>query len=228
MIVIIFMIAAGSIHGKFEQFINNLKGNDIKSENIIQCGNLGLGKNDELNRKQLEFLDRELDHLHCKMYAVRGNEDNPAYFTGEYTFANLKLVEDYKLLIIGGRKVFFLGGGITMYVEPEKYFREENIKIDEKKIAKAADADIIVTHVPPPYIFTFEYRINIESKIISEDACLRGKIDRQREALSRIKRVAALKYPPEYWFSGHYDVQGNTSVSGTNYIHLAAIEFFVV
>lgn len=220
------MIAAGSIHGNFEKFINTLQENDIKSQNIIQCGNLGLGKDDERNRADLRYMDQKLDDLNCKMYAVRGNEDNPAYFAGEHTFASLKLVEDYKLLIIGGRKIFFLGGGITVNIDTEKYFREENICIDEKKIAKAADADIIVTHVPPPYIFTFEYRINIESKIISEDACLRGKIDRQRDVLSRIKRIAASKSPPEHWFSGHYDLSGNITISGTNYINLSAMELF--
>ena len=92
-------IAIGDVHGSFNELTFKLKRLQISNALLIQLGDFGLGFNKEtediLTLIQLDSLLQDFDNF---LVIVRGNHDNPAFFSNpNLQFENIILVKDYEL-----------------------------------------------------------------------------------------------------------------------------------
>ena len=97
------MILLGDIHGRLSIIINFIQKNDIDNENIIQVGDFGLGFDSYLTDiENLDKLNNILSKKNNKLYALKGNHDNPEFWNGrlDNKWSNIKLVKDYSILEI--------------------------------------------------------------------------------------------------------------------------------
>lgn len=136
---------------------------------IIQVGDFGIGyASYEFDVKTLKFLNAELKKTNNKMYVIRGNHDDPAFFDGSFTYSNLELVPDYTLKTILGRNFLFIGGALSIdrrisiakyetkikygsqNARPE-YWKGEELIVDMEKLEQYRNVDVLVTHTCPTW-----------------------------------------------------------------------------
>lgn len=110
------MIFLGDIHGNYNTILDLLLNYNIEDSVIIQVGDFGLGFKSELNDVvELSFLDERLKQYNTVLYAIRGNHDNPYFWTDkkyENYFSNINLVKDYSVINIEDLNILMIGGGI--------------------------------------------------------------------------------------------------------------------
>jgi UDP-2,3-diacylglucosamine pyrophosphatase LpxH len=68
----------------------------------------------ENDMRILEDLNEQLKKKNITMYAIRGNHDNPAFFKGDHILSNLKLLPDYTVLDLEGKKILLVGGAVSV------------------------------------------------------------------------------------------------------------------
>lgn len=158
----------GDIHGKFRVLFNKIKSCKISDSLIIIAGDVGLGFYKE-NYYNVEFtyLKNKYKNLNNKIISVRGNHDNPEYYTGEYDWDILTPVKDYSIIHTRNKNILCVGGALSI----DRYKRED----DDRKTGDISywenelpvyneellnrDFDTVVTHCSPticdPYIGNF-------------------------------------------------------------------------
>ena len=159
----------GDIHGAFitlKALIERYKfGNNEETTYIIQVGDFGIGFY-KTDLQTLENLNNFLKEKNIIMIAIRGNHDDPAYFTGNHMYSNLMLVPDYTTMDIDGHKHLFVGGAVSIdrlyrqkqdqnaasYGSSQKsYWKDELFFLDEEKLKDITDIEIVVTHTAPEW-----------------------------------------------------------------------------
>jgi DNA repair exonuclease SbcCD nuclease subunit len=217
------MIFVGDIHAEFNELISSLKKHDIRDMSVIQVGDFGIGF--DLPKKELrrlKFLNEFLESKNIKLYAIRGNHDDPTYFNGEFNFdkfSNIMLVPDYTLITIDDNNILFVGGAISIdrYANPKvthnwkswggrkegkNYWKDEGFIFDEDKIKSFRDVDIVVTHTSPGFLPPL---LKIGAEIWFEsDPSLENELDKERRELSDMHYLLRQKNNFKYWFYGHY------------------------
>src|ERR1700753_1506161 len=112
----------GDIHGRFENLKKLIKrykiGKNDEVAYIIQCGDFGIGFHPTTDEENLHLLNKFLKRRNIIMIVIRGNHDDPSFFTGTHIFSNLKLVSDYSTMDIYGIKYLFVGGAISIDRKP--------------------------------------------------------------------------------------------------------------
>lgn len=223
------MIYVGDIHGKFLTFIELIK--NCQNETIIQVGDIGVGFvsdiYDHLDIINLKRLSDCLVENHCLLYVVRGNHDNPAYWSGGASdYPNICFVDDYTKLTIEGKVVLFVGGGISLdrksRIPDVSWWKNETIK----RIPKNFDCscDILVTHVPTPMYFA-----KIPSSIVldywlTKDEKLAKDLISERKLIEKIYSQSNCKW----WVSGHFHQSDRNYTEQCNFINLDELEIFEI
>ena len=161
------LFTLGDIHGNFANVKYQIKTKQLSDCGIIQVGDFGIGythrENDE---KILADLNSFLKERNIIMYAIRGNHDDPFYFTGYHVYDNLKLLPDYTQLEIDGHNILFIGGAVSIdrkinlnrMMEASKYgstrksyWYDEVFVLDEKKLKNIKNVDMVITHTAPEW-----------------------------------------------------------------------------
>lgn len=159
----------GDIHCNFNlvnQYLNLYK---IKDAHIIQVGDFGVGfKPLKRERNVLEILNTSLKKKNVILYAIRGNHDNPKYFENDpFELSNIKLVKDYTVLELEGKRILCIGGACSIdrnitktkeqkngnydFVMGQEWFYGEEFKYDDSKLVDLRNINIVVTHTAPDY-----------------------------------------------------------------------------
>lgn len=157
----------GDLHGNFEYLKHLLKSKSITDCYIIQVGDFGAGFTKPVHEMEVfESLNEFLKSRNIKMYAFRGNHDNPAYFNGDYKFSNLELIPDYTVLDIEDEKILCIGGAVSIdrkqrlaedtlnakYGSSKRsYWYDEVVKYDEDKIKQISGVNVLATHTAPDW-----------------------------------------------------------------------------
>lgn len=228
------LLALGDLHGAFGSLMDVIEEHDLRDLDIIQVGDLGIGfLEPSFETKVLEAVAELLEERDINLYAIRGNHDDPARFTGEVVCNRLHLLQDYTVMRLSGQTVFLVGGAISIDRVPRVaegwgYFPDEDFVLDIPKIQQMLEdygpPDIVITHdAPPPGVASFlaGRSTHFVDSFAKNDPTLwvdilasRGK----HQALYDLIRPHGI---PNKWVFGHYHKNNSVIHDGTNFIMVA-------
>jgi len=198
------VIFIGDIHGEFKTLIFLLKRFQITDSILVQVGDFGVGFTSlEYDLETLSYLNKKLCEFNCIMYAMRGNHDDPRFFSGAYqhTFSNLSLLPDYTVLDIEDRKFLFVGGAISVdripRIERNKthkrlsYWKDEGFVLDRDILQNLSGIDVVVTHNAPNWCepITVEMFTPFVEEMIVSDPVLRDDVIQERNDISEMFNI---------------------------------------
>lgn len=139
-----------------------------------------------------------------KVYFMRGNHDNPKYFSEQLIkFDNLRLIKDYEII----DNILFIGGAISIdrmnRVNNKDYWVDE--KIIEKSDVDINNVEIVISHEAP-----LKANPVISKNVVINDNLLKD-INESRVILQNIfDKVNAKK-----WYYGHYHIFKTENIGNT-------------
>lgn len=234
------MLFLGDLHGSISHILYSLKRMNKDQGTIVQVGDFGIGfNNEETDLKNLSILDEALGIWNKKIYIVRGNHDNPRFFKGEFRdklnkkFENVYFIEDYEVLEIEGKKIVFIGGGIsidrTHRKEGDTYWKEEAVVFDQYKLDQImnnnTELDIIVTHSAPNWCFPKGIDAPIVRGYIKVDEDLKQDLIDERETLGVLFDMLNEKYKFKYHFYGHFHQNQREKIVDCDHILIGIGDF---
>jgi DNA repair exonuclease SbcCD nuclease subunit len=166
-----FMIVFGDIHCKYAEFLNIIKQFPKSPTNYIQVGDFGVGffdlSNDNSQFKyDLICLRDTLRLTNSKLYVIRGNHDNPAYFRPSSPQAEefrnifediILLVPDYTKLVLDGKVCYFVGGAVSIdrvyRLANRKHYWSDECVLYRIPSEDLSDVDCVFTHTAPSIFY---------------------------------------------------------------------------
>lgn len=207
------MIFIGDIHGDFKKLFSLINNSDAKNDTFIQIGDFGIGFRDfEDEYLLLSFINEMLKEDGNDMYVIRGNHDDPSYFTEDkFGFSNIKFLPDFHTMEINGKTILFVGGAISIdriqRIPKVNYWKDEELPLiipDIKDFYDGKPIDIICTHTCPTFTWPFtlakivEDFIEIDPKLKNDLISERKRLDLLYEKVSEYNGFA-----PKNWIYGH-------------------------
>ena len=166
------IVLCGDIHGAFGSFGYKIK-QEISDAYIIQVGDFGLGfHKPNYYKTELAKLSEILTKTNCHLYVIRGNHDDPSYFTetnNPFEFSNITLLADYSELELLGKSILLIGGAVSVdrhfRIEGKSWWSDEgfNLKLEHEFPYKDRQYDLVVTHTRPGVCGAFKGFDNIKS-----------------------------------------------------------------
>lgn len=221
----------GDIHGDFREFVwTATQKHKISNADIIILGDFGVGFDNSLTNEYKHVESRLKENNLC-IWTLRGNHDDPAFFTDidKFSYPLLKFMEDHKVYNICEREIYIIGGAnstdITWRLEANQKLaskgKDRKVWWKEEDIIKKYDnlpdkVDIICSHSAPicfdPVITRFPETPEYQYKKILEER------NYLQYALENIKS--------DYWFYGHFHNHLSGEYCGLLYRGLGIMEFF--
>jgi hypothetical protein len=231
------IIAIGDVHGKFTDLKIGIR--NILNEthidgipiNFVQLGDFGLGFGHPSEAfAELTDLDTDLCLRKSHLWVIRGNHDNPAFWTDTgYRFNNIHFVRDDTILSLDGKNCYFAGGAISIdrvvrkqgvnYWDSEAYiypYTEIEVKID-----------IIFTHDVYQEISNFSiHTSDIVKAWLEKDDRLHADILAQQYELRLLYENVVSTNKLTKWYHGHYHESSICYYNGDSFTcGLAELEF---
>lgn len=196
------LIAMGDTHGDWGACLRTLQEYHIRDAIVLHVGDVGIGFcEDKLQHEILIEASYQLAERNVKMFCVRGNHDNPKWFSGAYNYSNISLLPDYSKMLINGKKFLFVGGAISidriMRVPTQSWWEDEVFVLDESRAEKC---DVLITHTAPNWVGPFDK--NGIAWYTDRDASLWEECCEERLAMNRL---IELTQPDQHW-CGHLHV----------------------
>ena len=219
----------GDIHGNFSvihQYINKF---DIKDAHIIQVGDFGVGfKSIEKEKRLLGMYHDRLVKNNVTVWAIRGNHDyKPHFDLDPFEFTNIKLIPDYTVLELFGKKILCVGGAVSVdrtwrytfkqkmgifenqTLGVESWWPDEIFQLDKDKVCEMRDIDIVVTHTCPHYCppdNTFSFGPFVEDIIrTTKDDKLKTDLNFERQQVTEMFHLLKLNgNNVKYHYYGHF------------------------
>jgi Icc-related predicted phosphoesterase len=194
------LIAMGDTHGNWGACIETLQEYYIRDAVVLHVGDVGIGfLPKETQEDILESLNHELAERNVRMFCIRGNHDDPQYFSGEYEYSNIVLLADYSKMLINGKKFLFVGGAISidriMRTPNKSWWSDEVFVLDESRAEKC---DVLITHTAPNWIGPID-KIGI-GWYTERDPNLWEECCAERLTMNRLIEITE----PDQHFCGHF------------------------
>lgn len=218
-----FVLVFGDVHGVWDVIPNFIRDNDLTNCAVFVAGDFGVGFEPMVKElKRLKYLSKRLKHTNSCLYAVRGNHDNPAYFTGEFDSNNVKLVPDYTVLNVNGMNVLCVGGATSVdrtnrksfYYPKDKnknsnvmpindYWKDEGFVYDHDKVMSMHDVDVVITHSAPssalPYTKgSLDHWATYDKNLLQDSRIERAQLFQLYDNLTNNGNVL------KKWYYGHF------------------------
>ena len=196
-----YIYILGDTHGHWLRFFQDVERLDIRDALVIHVGDVGVGfSSQEGEYTKLHNLNKKLAERNINMIAIRGNHDEPQYFSDNTTFSHLELLRDYTTREINGEKFLFVGGAISV----DRYYRssgidywpEEAFVLDEEKAQKC---DVLITHTAPSWIGPSHHN-GFCVQFFGNDPKLKEELGEEREKMNRLFELTR----PNHLFCGHF------------------------
>lgn len=222
------MVLLGDIHGDFQEIYYFSKRNETQEPiNLIQVGDFGAGfKSSFID--DMEYLNTELANSNVTLYAIRGNHDDPKFFNGEYNWSNIKLLPDYTVLEIEGKRILLVGGAISIdrlqRTENVSWWKDEVFNFDSEKLSEFRNIDTVITHSAPHFVFpqTFNSLVlsfaSYDSKLIQDLTDERNRFNEMYNILNENNKI-------KHWFYGHFHTTRSERYEDTMF-HVLGVNFF--
>lgn len=223
----------GDIHGNLENIVWEICSRyRIENSDIIFCGDFGVGFGREKGMDDLyKKVEPRLEKSGNKLYALRGNHDDPDYFDGMHNYPRLIFLPDHVPFVLSGKVIYPVGGAtsIDQYLRiPEnlnniRYGSERRCwwpgeRITKKYTGLPPKVDIVISHEAP---------MDFEPIVIREGGCsgeIIDKIVEDRRYLSWLLR----ELKPTRWFHGHYHISSSGDYLSCMYRGLDIDEIFLL
>lgn len=236
------IIVFGDIHGEWDVIPNFIRDYQLSNCAIIVAGDFGIGfapMKDELRR--IKNISKRMKHTDSTLFAIRGNHDNPEYFTGEFDTDRFKLVPDYTVLNLNNINILCVGGAYSVdrvvrrsYYNPREkksdvivvndYWKDEVFNYDHDKVMSLKDINVVVTHsapnVAPPYLKSGLDTWAVKDENIIQDC------DIERSQLSQMyTNLIDNGNKISLWFYGHFHQSNTIEYNGTRFIGLSINQY---
>ena len=187
---------------------------------FILTGNYNIGtKSEKYYIDKLEKLNKILDYNGTYVFIIRGNNDNPEYFSKEIiNFSNIKTIPDYSVISANDLNILCVGGGISVNrqwkIKQEErinniknsnkklYWSDEAPVFDEdaiKEINNSVKINVIVSHSSPSFVGPQDDCLT--NNWTNEDETLISDIKNERNVMNKI---FASFNDITYWAFGHF------------------------
>jgi predicted phosphodiesterase len=201
------MILLGDIHGDFQTIVNfSRKNKSDDPKHLIQVGDFGAGFGIHFI-DDMSYLNEQLRDANITLYVVRGNHDNPNFFNGEFEWSNIKLLKDYTVMSIEGKRILFVGGAISIdrlqRIEGITWWRDEVLNFNSELLETFEGIDVVVTHSAPNFVFPKSFNQLVMS-FAAYDSNLLEDLTYERELLNQMYSILIKKNNIKDWFYGHF------------------------
>jgi DNA repair exonuclease SbcCD nuclease subunit len=225
------IVLCGDIHGAFNKLrydVNRLH----EDAYIIQVGDFGMGFQKPNYYKDHAFpdLNEVLEKKNCHLYVIRGNHDDPSYFSqtnNPFDFSNITLLSDYSELNLLGKSILLVGGAVSV----DRRFRHEgkswwsdedfNLKLEDQFPYKDRQYDLVVTHTRPGVCGAFKGFDNIKYWC-DQDPDLKNDLIDESQQLDYLYEHTK----PKNWIYGHFHKTMNTDYENTVFRCLDIDEYY--
>lgn len=203
------IIGVGDVHGDFVKLYESVRGVEARGVTFVQVGDFGLGFDSPSN--DYKVLNRLNDHLTGKesvMYVIRGNHDNPSFWTpeGRMEFSNIKFVQDNTVMELEGKRCLFAGGAPSI----DRKGRVKGVSFWENELYHYSPfdgpLDLVFTHEVYHGVSNFSMHNEAVDYFCDRDETLRDYlIENQLEMEKFYNRLAEVNAGhPVKWYHGHY------------------------
>lgn len=219
----------GDIHGHIDQVMAEVKKFDLRDCVIICVGDLGIGFCDEAKERRIHTRYNDfMGSRNIRFYSIRGNHDDPAYFTGKtrVVYPFFELLEDYTVLCLNGERFLCVGGAISVdrscahrSVANKTYWEDEALVYKPDLIQ---ECDVLITHSAPPWIGPYDkLSLNNFSDWQNDDPTLWD--DCTKERMDTDKLIRESKAFMHY--CGHFHTYAWTEQQGCYSTILGVLQF---
>lgn len=228
----------GDLHGDFRKLHRYLNNGVIDRSLVIQVGDFfGFPTfSEERWYENLESLNAKLEEHECDLWAIRGNHEDPTFWSNadkrkkfELQHPNIKLIPDYTSHWINGKKFTFVGGAISIdrhvRKEGESWWKDEVLEPIPEDLE---ECDVLIMHTAPSWFN--KHPKDLSSPLMqwatdNDDDLLDDIVE---ERLQADCIMDATK--PRFIYGGHFhnssrDFRGNTSYQCLNINELDKIMF---
>lgn len=201
------IICVGDTHGNWNNLLHNIRSKNIIDAYVMSVGDLGIGFHPKTDVNTCKTLSQEFCDRNIMFYGIRGNHDNPMYFTGEtrIKFSNFELVEDYSVYEYDSKLIQLIGGAVSIDRTSRRtgvsIWENEGMQFERDKCKKV---DVLITHTAPSYCFPQTLNEMVYGWA-REDAYLIEDLTEERAVMDEIFKICS----PTTHFYGHF----HTSVS---------------
>lgn len=226
----------GDIHGRFIKVMNDIKKYQFENIIIIQVGDFGIGfRPTILEQKDLNELNNVLNEKNIDMFVIRGNHDNPKFWTEErVVYSNIRLVKDYEVLDINQEKFLLVGGAYSIdrderkegvdfwngdiYKDKDLYWKDEIFAYIPLSVIHLRNINYVVTHTAPMIVPPYNSKSKKWGNEVSNERIYMSNMFNDIRENNNIKK----------WFHGHFHESIKTNVFDTEFISLGIDEFHIL
>ena len=210
------LIFLGDHHGQWSELDWIISKRNIQDCYICSVGDSGIGFSSKaIQQKKIDYLNEEFKRKNIIFLSIRGNHDDPSYFTGPLKpdLSNFKLIEDYTTMMYKDKKFQFIGGAISIdrtgRQEGASYWTEESVKFIREKCEKV---DVLVTHTTMSFCFpqTFNEMVYGWAR---EDAYLLEDLTEERSIMDEIFKICN----PSLQIYGHFHSSWSEKINNCNH-----------
>lgn len=237
------VIISGDIHGDFRTLVFKLCIQYGCTDTLlIVAGDCGFGF-ERPGYYELVYKDvaGRLENANNWIVFVRGNHDDPAYFSEErINHTRWKTVPDYSVISAVGHNLLCIGGATSIdrykrmklnaryHIKDVSYYWPDEAPVfrpDElESIPEGLMIDTIVTHTAPSFCEPNTH-VGLESWAEWDPALLED-VSAERETMDRIfHHIKDFGHPIRKWFYGHFHQSWNGIIDGTLFSMLNIMEF---
>ena len=226
------ILILGDIHGEFELLRKSIDKKQISDVIIIQVGDFGIGFYDKhKDQHKLHTLNNFLIERNIEMYTIRGNHDDPSYFTGTFELSNIKLIPDYYTLETMNDTILFIGGAIsidrTQRTLNKTYWCDEIPIYKEELLSLIKKPTIVVTHTSPSFAYP-THKDGISYWMLN-DLKLNNDLDYERSVFTKIwDFLIANQKQPLHWVYGHFHRTYTQTFENTKFRVIDELEFYSI
>lgn len=238
----------GDIHGEFNQLVNKCCVQYGMSDTvIIVAGDCGFGFEKEGHYEDVyKRNSRRLSKSNNWLLFVRGNHDNPAYFTTNSPVKHRRwmTIPDYAVVSACGHHILCVGGAISVdrsyrisdphYHYPKKneplapniYWADEFPVFDVDKLDAITGQyaiDAVIAHTAPSFCEMKSKSGLINMAIRDED--LMAHVKYERQVMDKIlDYLKSHHHPLHEWIYGHFHQSWHQEIEGVQYTMLDIME----
>lgn len=220
----------GDNHGDISTLMTNIDMYGTTGMTIFHVGDFGYNLNREYQDEYhytaiLKKFNRFLKSRGIWMYVIRGNHDRPYYFDGRFTLSNFKMVPDYTVVTVHGKRWLMVGGALSVDRKGRRqginYWNDEVFNLEPDKYKHLRDIDYVITHTPPTVGLDYDvlHSDTVENyakhfkdpHLIHECVVERLKVQELYEGLKFNNDITN-------WYYGHFHFHMDNTHDGTRFI----------
>lgn len=226
----------GDLHRKFEIIFNHLYYNGLTDVVYIQVGDFGIGFNIKYEQEKLRELNLLLEERYSELYVIRGNHDDPSFFTENFLesvfhknseiFTKIHLMEDYSVATINDEDWLFAGGATSIdrkvLIENKNWWPNECFFYNETRLKKITNISHVVTHNSPSFCYPVGMS-DIVYMFSRNDKSLLDQLRYERDNIKSMFELLSKNNQLKTWWYGHFH-QENTQIENNITFNLVGQE----